>query len=151
MKDGNTAPAWLFSFVDLAFLMLIAMTQMSGDAMPELGEIVVPKIRAESAAAGLPAGATERWQLRIYPPDTSAAPAFELARGIPEAGALPERIDSETLRSRLAALRTDGVDRPLLAPHEDSLSRHMLDAIAMMEDFWPNRRRATIEPFLASR
>ena len=53
----NSAPAWLFSFVDLAFLLLIAMTQMSADEMPELGEIVIPRIHATSAdektAAGL--------------------------------------------------------------------------------------------------
>lgn len=150
MKSQNTAPAWLFSFVDLAFLLLIAMTQMSADAMPELGEIVVPRIHAGSAS-DLPPGATDKWQLRIYPPDAMASPAFELARGKPEPGALPERIGARELRDRLAALRAGGGGRPLLAPHEDSLSRHMLDAVGMLEEFWPNRRRATIEPLLASK
>jgi hypothetical protein len=150
MKSGNNAPAWLFSFVDLAFLMLIAMTQMTGDAMPELGEIVVPRIHAE-ASSDLPPGATDKWQLRIYPPDDIASPVFELAKGSPEARALPERIDAATLRARLAALQEEGRGRPLLAPHEDSLSRHMLDAVGMLEEFWPNRRRVTIEPLLASK
>ena len=45
------APAWLFSFVDLAFLLLIAMTQVgvesNGIAM-ELGEIVIPRIQSDA-------------------------------------------------------------------------------------------------------
>ena len=28
MSDSGNAPSWLFSFVDLAFLLLIAMTQI---------------------------------------------------------------------------------------------------------------------------
>ena len=46
-----SAPAWLFSFVDLAFLMLIAMTQL-GDMRGydlDLGEIVVPRIQSQEA------------------------------------------------------------------------------------------------------
>ena len=41
------APAWLFSFVDLAFLMLIAMIQLApdpGSRIPNLGEMIVPKV-----------------------------------------------------------------------------------------------------------
>ena len=46
MSDGGNAPSWLFSFVDLAFLLMIAMTQLTEDApveAPNLGELVVPR------------------------------------------------------------------------------------------------------------
>ena len=49
--DGS-APAWLFSFVDLAFLMLIAMTQLAPDPsakIPNLGEMIVPRVTAAAA------------------------------------------------------------------------------------------------------
>lgn len=147
-SSSNSAPAWLFSFVDLAFLLLIAMTQMSADAMPELGEIVVPQIHATSAG-DLPTAATDRWQLRVYPPDEGRA-AFELSRGKPQDGVEAERIDGAAMRERLAAISAEGASRPILAPHEDSLSRHMLDAVGMLEEFWPQRRRATVQPLLAS-
>ena len=55
--DGG-APAWLFSFVDLAFLMLIAMTQLAPDPgakIPDLGEMIVPRVgAAASTELGVP-------------------------------------------------------------------------------------------------
>ena len=60
--NSDTGPAWLFSFVDLAFLLLIAMTQFSGDPnAPEFGEIVVPSVDAHDID-GLPASASKGWQ-----------------------------------------------------------------------------------------
>ena len=50
-SDGS-APAWLFSFVDLAFLMLIAMTQLAPDPgarIPDLGEMIVPRVGATAS------------------------------------------------------------------------------------------------------
>ena len=77
-RDGN-APAWLFSFVDLAFLMLIAMTQVASRATgPDLGEVLVPRLQTE-ASAELPSDARARWQLRVHPPEVDTLP-FELLR-----------------------------------------------------------------------
>ena len=39
MTDSSNAPSWLFSFVDLAFLLLIAMTQLAQDAIPPAPEL----------------------------------------------------------------------------------------------------------------
>ena len=36
------------------------------------------------------------------------------------------------MRERLAALRESGAGRPLLAPHEDSRSQDLLDAVAQV-------------------
>ena len=149
MSAQATPPAWMFSFIDLAFLLLIAMTQLAADAgrAPDLGEIIVPRIDA-SAVEDLPRAANHAWQLRIHPPVNSSAeePArpFELVRGPP--GDLPERIDAIFLAERLAQLSATGTVKPLLAPHEDSRSRDLLDAIALLEGHWPtaNRRRAIV-------
>ena len=152
------APVWLFSFVDLAFLLLIAMTQLDEgrELALELGEIVVPRIHASAEA--LPSAAAARWQLRIHPSGagdgTETALPFELVlpRGDgtePEAGA--QRLDAHGLRMRLDGLRASGAARPLLAPHADSRSQDLLDAVGILEDAWPERRRATVVPDLAAK
>jgi len=146
-QGTSGAPSWLFSFVDLAFLMLIAMTQIANPGAVDLGELIVPRIANEQTEV-LPAGSAELWQLRVHPPASVAGP-FELVRG--PAGEEPERIDERELRARLAALRAEGGDKPALAPHEDSRSHDMLKAIEVLEDQWPRRRRVLVERTLVQR
>jgi hypothetical protein len=143
---GN-APSWLFSFVDLAFLSMIAMTQLSSDIStpaPDLGELVIPDI-GKKVTSELATGAKDLWQLRVYPPSEEHLSPFELtdgSNGLADAGA--GRLSVEELRERLRALR-DGIGRkPLLAPHADSRSQDMLSAAALIEEFWPSRRRALV-------
>ena len=151
-SDGG-APAWLFSFVDLAFLMVIAMTQLAPDSganIPNLGEMIVPRVGA-SAATDMGASAAEVWQLRVHPPvideperDAPASP-FELVQikdGVVEGDG--ERIAATELRSALSNLKADRGLKPMLAPHEDSRSQDMLEAAALLEESWPGRRRATV-------
>jgi hypothetical protein len=148
------APVWLFSFVDLAFLLLIAMTQLDEgrELALELGEIVVPRIHA--SAEGMPSSAAARWQLRVHREDEQAASPFELT--LPSADGAEEeapaqRLDAAALREKLAALQKSGAARPILAPHADSRSQDLLDAVGILEEVWPNRRRATVAPDLAAK
>jgi hypothetical protein len=136
--SAGNAPAWLFSFVDLAFLVLISLTQIGVDdgAAPDLGGLAVPRI-AHGAVADLTDRAAERWQLRVHPPGD--AEPFELVEGGAPAEARA-RLDEAELAARLAALRRDSVPRPLLAPDEDSRSRHLLAAASLLEQQWPGRR-----------
>jgi len=60
-------------------------------------------------------------------------------------------MDSRTLRERLEVMHAAGTLKPLLAPHEDSRSHDLLDAVGMLEERWPHRRRATVARLLASR
>ena len=144
-QNRHGAPAWLFSFVDLAFLMLIAMTQMAADSgaeAPDLGEMVVPRIGAESTS-DVQAGAARAWQVRVHPRETTEA-VFEVTL---VGGAEPLTAgfdDADGLRARLEELASEGSERPLLAPHEDSRSQDMLDAAAEIETLWPGRRRVTV-------
>jgi len=150
--QGDSAPAWLFSFVDLAFLLLIAMTQLAGDPNAEdlqLAEVPVPHIGEESTN-DLPAGASDRWQVRVHPPDENEPP-FELTRPSADPPLPGERMDEPALRERLMALREEGSEKPILAPHSDSRSQDLLDAATLIEAGWPGRRRATVLPLVAGR
>ena len=141
-RGGTQQPAWLFSFVDLAFLLLIAMTQVGSPTdAPDLGEIVVPRLESE-ATSDLPQQAAARWQLRVHPP--GAGPPYALVPATaPPDGA---RLDAAGLRAELSALRRETRDKPLLAPHRDSRSQDLLEAVGIVEELWPGRRRATVLP-----
>jgi len=144
-QNRHGAPAWLFSFVDLAFLMLIAMTQMAADSgaeAPDLGEMVVPRIGAE-ATSDVQAGAARAWQVRVHPRETAEA-VFEVTLVGGDAPVTDSFADAAGLHARLEELAAEGSDRPLLAPHEDSRSQDMLDAAAEIEMLWPGRRRVTV-------
>lgn len=145
MSDAGNAPSWLFSFVDLAFLLLIAMTQIaSDDTGPDLGDIIVPSIEA-AALAPESSATSQPWQLRVHPP--SDADPFELIAGAPLAeGTAFERLGTDALRDRLRAVKKAGETKPLLAPHEDSRSQDLLDAVAALESQWPGRRRVAVLP-----
>jgi len=150
MASGSeTAPAWLFSFVDLAFLLLIALTQVGGGPRAvDLGEIIVPRVN-EDATSALPAGAQERWQLRIHPPSPTEIGPFELlAPG--SAGTAGAHLTAAALREQLGRLHDARGDKPLLAPHQDSRSQDLLDAIALVEARWPEGRRAAVSPVAAN-
>jgi hypothetical protein len=149
VQPPDHTPAWLFSFVDLAFLLLLALTQIGvepGGVTLDLGEILVPRIRTEEAR-DLPASPERRWQLRVHPPATGPTP-FELAGPPGDAAA---RVGVEELRERLARLHQAGERRPLLAPHGDSRTQDLLAAANLVEEIWPGRRRVLTTPILAGR
>ena len=143
-RSAHGAPVWLFSFVDLAFLLLIALTQMqSGKQVAvELGEIVVPRISTETE--GMPSYAPMAWQLRVHPKDDAHPSPFELID--PSHPAESSRLVEGVLRARLAELAQRGGERPVLAPDADSRSQDLLTAVSLVEEAWPQRRRATVTP-----
>lgn len=150
-QNRHGAPAWLFSFVDLAFLMLIAMTQMAADSgaeAPDLGEMLVPRIGA-AATEDMGTGAARAWQVRVHPREAEDA-VFEVTLVGGDTPRSDFYVDAESLSARLAELAEADAARPLLAPHEDSRSQDMLDAAAEIEARWPGRRRATVARELGS-
>jgi hypothetical protein len=145
--NDSSSHAWLFSFVDLAFLLLMVMSQLADpNAGPPLGEIVVPEINAPDARP-VRVAARASWQLRVHPPEEGVAP-FELSR--PDEGP-SGRIDLVALRAELARLHSEGTGKPLLAPHADSRSEDMLEALAALEAEWSGTRRAAVAPQVALR
>ena len=106
----------------------------------------------------MPSAAAVRWQLRVHPAEKPegeqpATSPFELVlpTASEEEEAPARRLDSAALRAELAALKTTGVARPILAPHADSRSQDLLDAVGILEEVWPDRRRATVAPDLAAK
>ncbi len=156
MSSGRgRTPSWLYSFVDLAFLLLITLSQLDvdlSDQALDLGDIAVPEI-VTTAAEDLPPEAQRRWQLRVHPPEEADVGPFTLAL---RAGSAPgqeaeqeERLDLAALQRRLAGLREAQAAKPLLAPHQDSRSHDLLAAAASLEERWPSGRRAMIAPVSA--
>ena len=145
-QSVHGAPVWLFSFVDLAFLLLIALTQMqSGKQMAvELGEIVVPKISTETD--GMPSSAPIAWQLRVHPKDDEQPDQSPFELLDPARPGESQRIGEAELRVRLSSLAQRGSERPVLAPDADSRSQDLLTAVSLVEAAWPQRRRATVTP-----
>jgi len=148
MQDhGDSAPSWLFSFLDLALLMLIAMTQLAPDAPPEvpdLGQMVVPRI-GEAGSDALASESVEAWQLRVHPPEEGMTSPYELVHVV-DGQPMDEgqRVESASLRVELANLKSANGRKPMLAPHEDSRSQDMLEAAALLEEIWPGPRWATV-------
>lgn len=148
MQDHSEGgPSWLFSFLDLALLMLVAMTQLAPDEPPEipdLGQMVVPRI-GEAGSDALAAEAAEVWQLRVHPPEEGAASPYELVRVV-DGQPVDEgrRIEPAALKTQLAGLKSANGRKPMLAPHEDSRSQDMLEAAALLEEIWPGPRWATV-------
>jgi hypothetical protein len=148
----TSAPAWLFSFVDLAFLLLLAMTQLGERELPpELGEIALPELHAEASEALSP-GAGTRWQVRVHPPSDGTSP-FELISAETAAGdmELEVRLSQAQLRERLERVGVSRAPKPILAPHRDSRSEDLLEAVGLLEELWPDRREVTISPMVARR
>ena len=148
--DDTSAPSWLFSFVDLAFLLLIAMTQVADPDAPDLGDMVLPRLDEKAAPHSPPPASGESWQVRVHPRADAEEYAFEL-RSSADPGAAVVRLDVEALGARLAEIQEAGADRPMLAPHADSRSQDLLDAASAIEERWPHRRRVTVARLAAGR
>ncbi len=151
----GSAPIWLFSFVDLAFLLLIAFTQIARDSdlvEIELGEIDVPRLQSP-VTGPLSEHLDTHWQIRVHPPGEENAQrpplpfeVFSAAVDVLPAREAGARMAAGGLRAELAALRAARVGKPVLAPHRDSRSEDLLVAVGLLEEYWPGTRGAAVAP-----
>ncbi|MCH7869201.1 MAG: hypothetical protein IH881_16015 [Myxococcales bacterium] len=144
-NTGN-APAWLFSFLDLAFLLLIAVL-LAADrdqvSAPDLAAMELPEIQ-RSNTDSLQLGSEAPWQLRIHPRRAAEdLAAFSLVNGQP---ADEVRIASRELKLALAGLHGRSGAKPLLAPHRDSRSEDFLTALGFVQEVWPATHTAAVRP-----
>lgn len=143
----NQNQIWLFSFADLAFLLLIAFTQAStiGKKPISIGEMMLPKVVDGPNVERL-SPSFKLHQIRVHKPTAEEIPVFQLVavdtEGQQKAG---DRISAPTLASRLAAMKADGLPRPVLVPDEASLSKDMLLAMSLIEKTWADVRKVTVE------
>lgn len=159
-RRERSAPIWLFSFVDLAFLLLIAFTQLAPDpekTRAEVAELELPRIEAVEPSSDA-ASSAPRWQIRVLPVAASDDPAvarapFELIEPGRSAGTAGEAaaiaVGADELASRLELIRERAQPRPILAPHRDARSEDLLVAVALLERAWQNDRGVTVEPMPA--
>lgn len=151
-RRDRSAPIWLFSFVDLAFLLLIALAQLLPDRKQSespIAELELPRI--ESVAPGTSDRAdSPRWQLRVEPvPASEGATPRRIPFALLEPGSDPTtatRVDADELAARLDQLRDRETERPLLAPHRDARAEDLLVAVSILERVWANERGVTVEP-----
>jgi hypothetical protein len=151
MSDqGHSAPSWLFSFVDLAFLLLIAMTQIAEPGALDLGEIDVPSLDAK-ASEEVSSAARELWQVRVHPRSAPEDEVFEL-RAVSSVASddAAAKLTLAALTAKLGELKSAGAEKPLLAPHAESRSQDLLDAVAAIEDRWPGNRRTLVSRLAAA-
>jgi len=158
-RRERSTPIWLFSFVDLAFLLLIAFTQLVPDTVAApvpIAELELPRIEQIERSAAAPGEPV--WQLRVHPLAGSDDPAarrapFELV----EPGAISATaddggvraargVDARDLRARLDLLRARALPRPLLTPHRDARSEDLLVAVALLEQVWQGDRGVAVLP-----
>jgi hypothetical protein len=161
LRHEKSAPIWLFSFVDLAFLLLIAFTQIGRDSAAtslDIAELEIPRIGGVSDALTRSPDAAP-WQLRVHPTallgdageDLSDRTPFELIepgrRGSKNGDASGfTQVNAEELAAHLEVLRTRRVARPVLAPHRDSRAEDLLVAVDLLEDVWQAGRGVTVSP-----
>lgn len=157
LRHEKSAPIWLFSFVDLAFLLLIAFTQIGLEQASTDGPIVqleIPQIQGPGTPIEGSASKTT-WQLRVHPTLAKSSAEnggehapFELLepgrQG--EAAQTTRSIDSEALAAQLRILATRAVAKPVLAPHRDSRSEDLLVAVALLDEVWHTGRAVAVRP-----
>ena len=165
-RREKSAPIWLFSFVDLAFLLLILFTQLIPDTPPnpvDVAELELPRIERVEPAVTAPS-AEPVWQVRIRPLAIGDDPAVRrtpselvepspggrTSRGDSAVGAdeLASRapFDARDLEARLALLHARSAPRPLLAPHREARSEDLLVAVALLERIWQGGRGVNVLP-----
>ena len=150
-RPTSKAPSWLFSFVDLSMLLLIALVQLDARGATQhvqLGNLILPAVATEQALP-LKADAAHRWQLRVEPRHRRAEKVFELVQIRDARVESSERLSDRRLRERLRDLRAASIGRPLLAPHRQSTSADLLTAVAAIDAVWPGDRSTTVAPVSA--
>ncbi|MFZ5563116.1 MAG: hypothetical protein ACOZBW_03635 [Thermodesulfobacteriota bacterium] len=138
---------WLFSFSDMAFLLLIAFTQAStiGKKPISIGEMVLPKV-VDGPNVELFSKEVKFYQVRVHKPSEEGLGPFQLvtilAGGVEAPGS---RMSAADLQALLMTLQAGGAARPVLVPDEASLSKDMLMAMSLIEKTWEGTRTVTVE------
>ncbi|BCS95858.1 hypothetical protein DSLASN_14900 [Desulfoluna limicola] len=139
---------WLFSFADLAFLLLIAFTQAStiGKQPVHIGEMTIPQVVDAPSISTLDQPRIS-FQIRVLKPTIPETTPFQLVT-VTEGLVEPDEItlDTQGLRNRLTQMKQEGKSRPMLVPDRFSLSKDTLMAMAMIEKVYDDHdKRVTVQ------
>lgn len=139
---------WLFSFADLAFLLLIAFTQAStiGKNPVNIGEMTIPKVVDASSISKLQQPRLS-YQIRVLKPTIPETAPFQLVTVVDGNIQTDEKtLNAQTLKNRLTLMKQEGKNRPILVPDQFSLSKDTLMAMALIEKVYDDKKqRVTVQ------
>jgi hypothetical protein len=138
---------WLFSFTDLAFLLLISLSVIpNADQVTirfaEMDVPVVPDSRQLSPIAQL----RDVWELQVYPVSAEHPVPYRIVRGGLGSHSGQEKellLSPEELVPVLESLRQRNI-QPLLLPEKASLSQDFLFAAGALARVWSDHESRTI-------
>ena len=145
--------AWLFTFTDLAFLLLISLSMIPSapdDVTLHFSEMDVPSVLANPNLSPI-RKVREVWTLHVYggKPDTHPTP-FKLVRvEIIQGSSTPlyaQYLQRDDLLGKLEFLKERNI-RPVLLPSKTSLTEDFLFAAGAIARAWDNTRsNAIVKP-----
>ncbi|MCG8471726.1 MAG: hypothetical protein MI742_07705 [Desulfobacterales bacterium] len=139
---------WLFSFADLAFLLLIAFTQAStiGKKPVHIGEMTIPKVVDAPSISSLNQPIVS-YQIRVLKPTIPETFAYQMVK-VQGDTVEPDMnlMDAQSLSDRLTTMELEGKSRPMLVPDHFSLSKDTLMAMALIEKVYDDsEKRVTVQ------
>ncbi len=138
---------WLFSFADLAFLLLIAFTQAStiGKKPVHIGEITIPKVVDNKSVSKIVQPAIS-YQIRVLKPTIPETNPYQMVIIRDTAIEVqPKLLSPLDLSNILTTLRLEGKQRPMLLPDLYSLSKDTLMAMSIIEKTYEDGNKITIQ------
>ena len=147
MKNNNNGQTWLFSFTDLAFLLLISLSTIpAADSVTiRFSEMDVPVV-PDSQQLGPLGQLREVWELQVHPVSDEHPQPYKIIRS-----GLASTVDgSEALLlapaqlvAELEKLKARNI-QPMLLPEKTSLSQDLLFAAGAMAKVWSTGHSETV-------
>lgn len=146
MKNSQT---WLFSFTDLAFLLLISLSLIPSapdNITIKLAEMDVPVVPEHGLMVPV-AKAQEVWELQVFAVSEKHTTPYRLLRasvGKVAGGNDANILTKEELMPALVALKQRNI-RPMLLPEKTSLSQDFLYAAGVIAKVWTDGSRTVVQ------
>ena len=145
MKSKNNN-IWLFAFADLAFLLLIAFTQIPLGLTFE--EMVIPEANPNNTYNKLDKKAVN-FELRIHKVTEEEPNPFQLVMYLDKGGkSFGDRFPKKELRDRLILVAKDSPAKPLIVPDEHSYTKDLVWAMSLVKEIWAQGSKVTVRPVI---
>lgn len=143
---------WLFSFTDIAFLLLIILSLIPsapGNIFIHFSEMNIPDVPSNPNMQPVKPS-RNAWELRVHPKSKEHPTPFELVKIGMDQGKVKslysKYVDRNNLFGGLEALRKLNI-RPMLMPEKTSLSQDFLFAAGAIASVWTSRNaRVVVRP-----
>jgi len=137
---------WLFAFADLAFLLLIAFTQVPLGVTFE--EMVIPEVNPDSHYEPLNTR-VQSVELRIHKVSEEEPNPFQLVLYLDNGGkSFGKRISKEELEGSLRAIAQEGKSQPFIVPDERSFTKDLVWAMSLVRMIWETGTKVTVRPVI---